>query len=214
MSDVILNDFNTKERVRKALRISYFGDEAENFGWEDDRFQFIARKVDVSSGRLDYDYANCCIGFQSNALYPDDPVCMVQEIPHKTKMNYVFRPHIHWYQEQADTPNWLLGYRFQPHTGTVTEDSGNFSTYTLLIPTGNRITYSSGRILQRTDFPEVDVTGLNISDCIDWVVFRDTDNDSGLFSGTDPVSSRVGCKFMDVHIPIDQARGSAEENAK
>ena len=182
--------------------------------WDDLSGALIAARLDTSSGRLDYDYFNAGVNFNSNARYPDEPV--VIPIQAKHAMTYgaetVARPHFHWLQEQAEVPNMLLGLKLTNY-GFATVKETDWSNYLFFVPTGNAFTYPGGVFAQITKFPEIDLSSLTISGSIDFVLFRDSTNASGLFAGADPVASDVTIKYNDSHVKFDTF-GSRQEFIK
>ena len=180
--------------------------------WNDLRFPFTGSNIDVGSGRLDYDYFNGGIGFQANARYPNEPVFSVAQLPHSWKIGTMVRPHIHWLQQSANEPNWLLAYKFSEN-GAANAIETDYSNYTFLTKASNAFTYTSGVILQITNFGMIDTTGLGLSDTIDFAFFRDNNNTSGEFAGSDPSNLVEIVKEFDVHYQIDD-RGSSDEFSK
>ena len=186
-----------------AVRYGLFGDDR----WEDLRFPFTGNRIDISSGRIDYDYEECTVDFATNARYDDEPVCFIIQMPHAWSEGTAVRPHLHWLQEEDDDPNWLLRYRTIANGGApgswTNTDPSTLRTYT----------YSSGTLLQITKFPEISMTGLKISDFIDCILFRDQSNSSGEFSSSDTYSVAAKAKEFDIHYQVD-SDGSSQEYVK
>jgi hypothetical protein len=182
--------------------------------WDDLSNAIIAARLDTSSGRLDYDYYNGGVNYNSNARYPDEPVIIPVQFRHKQKYGAgaVLRPHMHWLQQQSDRPNWLLAYK-KTNQGSTTTFETDYTNYTLLTPESDVFTYTSGTLLQITRFPEIDVSDVNLSGSVDFVLFRDTNNTSTLFAGADPVAGDVTVKYQDQHALFNML-GSREELVK
>jgi len=182
--------------------------------WDDLSNAIIGARLDTSTGRLDYDYFNGGVNFNSNARYPQEPVIIPVQFRHKQKYGTgaVLRPHVHWLQLQAARPNFLLGYK-KTNQGSTTTFESDFSNYTLLIPDSDVFTYTSGTLLQITKFPEIDVSDVGLSGSVDFALFRDTTNVSGLFAGSDPVATDVTVKYQDQHALFNML-GSREELVK
>jgi len=175
--------------------------------WDDLRFPATGARIDVSSGRLDYDYAECGINFQSNARYDNEPLCMVAQMPHSKKLGTEVRPHIHWDQNQAATPNWLLEWRW-------VNNGEQRGTWQQEIYTNNLYTYLSGNLQQLTEFPALQPPlNESVSSLLEFRVFRDSNNSSGLFAGADPYSGSALFKEFDLHYQIDSF-GSPQEYTK
>jgi hypothetical protein len=176
--------------------------------WDDLRFPFTGRNIDVSTGRIDYDYTDLGITFQSNARYNvSEQVSMIAQLPHAWKEGSAVRPHIHWLQTSSADPNWLLLYRVYSNG----EAPGSF---TAVKWSSHIFTYSSGTLCQITTFPEISMTGKTVSCFIDFKFYRDNDDTSGLFSGND--DSGIGAitvKEFDVHY-LTNSPGSTSEYTK
>lgn len=188
------------------------GNEYAIGAWDDLRFPFVGRNLDSSSGRIDYNYFNCAIGYQSTARYPDEPVCILVQMPHSWIEGSNIRPHIHWPQQSANEPNWVLAYKKVPKENALTLES-NFNNYTKVKKESNAFTYASGTIHQITSFPEIDMDGLGLSDCIQLVVFRDSNNATNLFAGSDPSGLTEYIWEFDIHFQHDGI-GSKNEFSK
>lgn len=206
---------NTGAEVQTDINEGLDNQPQETSGWDDLSNAIIAARLDVASGRLDYDYFNGGVNFNSNARYPEEPVVIPIQAKHAMLygVSSVFRPHIHWMQEQAAIPNFLLGYKISNY-GTTTTKEVDWSNYTFSILSSHAFTYTSGTLLQISSFPEIDTSGLTISGSIDFVLFRDTTNISTLFTGADPVLADVTVKYQDSHVKFNQARGSRQEFIK
>jgi hypothetical protein len=175
--------------------------------WDDAKFPVTGDRIDTSSGRLDYDYDKMGVGFQNNARYPEEPVAIIAQMSHAYALGTPIRPHLHWIQEQADVPNWLMEYRIWPNGEPI-------PSFSLQIPSHHIFTYTSGSILQITTFPEIDMSAINkVSAFLDIKIFRDTANSSGLFTGADPIGSTVVLKEYDHHFLTDSP-GSVREFVK
>lgn len=175
--------------------------------WDDLRFPFTGANIDVVSGRIDYDYVECTVDFQINARFPEEPVCFVAQMPHAKIMSTSIEPHLHWIQEQDTTPNWLIMTRFY-NNGEVPPATWDTATYTKHI-----FTYTADA-LQITEFPMVSApAGESVSAICDIRFFRDTQNASGKFAGTDGYSVEAKTKEFDFHIMLETF-GSRTEYTK
>ncbi len=172
--------------------------------WDDLRFPFTGNRIDVSAGRIDYDYTECTVDFQANARYPNEPVCVVAQMPHHKLPEGPLRPHLHWYQEEAVFPNWLLAYRWYNNGDLVP------GSFTLAAMNGHAFTWSSGVLLQITTFPEIPgLAGENVSSICDLIVYRDNANASALFAGSDTYGV-AKTKELDLHYQVS-GWGSRQE---
>ena len=177
--------------------------------WEDLRFPFVGNRIDVSGGRLDYNYFNGGVGFQSNCRYPNEPVSMIAQFPHGKKYDTEVRPHIHWLQQGTDEPNWLLAYK-KILNGKQSAVETDFTNHTLVKKRNNAFEYTGGTIAQITNFPVIDTTGMLNSDVIHFVFFRDSNNTSGIFDGADPSGITEIVHEFDVHFQMDAFGSQAE----
>ena len=183
--------------------------------WDDLSSPIVAgARLDTSSGRLDYDFFNGAVNFNSNARYPEEPVVIPLQLPHSALLGSgaVLRPHIHWYQEQSSVPNFLLAYKIIPLGSAVTKET-DYSGHTFLTIDNHLYNYTSGILYQLSEFPEIDISSVGISTSIDIVLFRDSANASGEFAGADPVVTDVLVKWQDQHVQFD-GQGSRQEFVK
>jgi len=175
--------------------------------WDDLRFPFTGNRIDVSSGRVDYDYTECTVDFQTNARYPNEPVCMIAQMPHHKLFGSSVQPHLHWIQQSAVFPNWLLAYRWYNNGSTVP------GTFTLAAYTTHAFVWSAGNLLQITKFPAIAAPGgEDVSSILDLIIYRDSANTSTLFAGADTYGIAKAKEF-DLHYQIDD-RGSRQEYVK
>ena len=182
--------------------------QGDNTVFEDLRFPFIGQQIDTSSGRIDYDYQENGIGFQANARYPEEPICMISQLSHAIKLGSALYPHIHWIQEQAAFPNWLMEYRIYNNGDTVP------AVWTPAIIASHTYAWVAGALLQLSSFPVIDASALTLlSGFVDVRIYRDSTNASGLFGGADPVAAVVLAKEFDIHIELNTI-GSKTETSK
>ena len=118
-------------------------------------------------------------------------------------------PHVHFWQAEDNLPNFLFQYRWQLN-GQAKETTWN--NYPL---TDAAFTYVSGTIVQIAYNP----TGITppaadgISAILQIRLYRDNDNDSTEFAGTDPYTASVSVVFIDVHFARDSV-GSNQQYVK
>lgn len=182
--------------------------------WDDLSSSAVGSRIDTGTGRLEYDYFNCGVTFNSNARYPEEPLCLSLQFPHAMMLNAtsVLRPHFHWFQSQSSRPNFLMAYKKVLKNTTITIET-DYSNHNFLTPDHDAFTYSSGTLYQITAFAEVDISDMGLSDTFDIVFFRDSANASGLFAGADPVATNVIVKYIDCHVQFDSS-GSRQEYIK
>lgn len=183
--------------------------------WDDLTGSLFAARLDTASGRLDYDPFNAAVKIQSNARYPEEPMVIPQQARHAMVYgpDAVARPHFHWLQEQSAIPNFLLAWKLTNYNTVVTKET-DFSNHIFSIWNSNAFTYpGSGVFAQITKFPEIDLSSMTLSASIDFVLFRDSANTSGLFADIDPVAADVLVKYNDPHVMFDSS-GSRQEFVK
>ena len=117
-------------------------------------------------------------------------------------------PHIHWFQAEDNTPNFLLQYRWQINGGAKT------TSWTNLVCTSLVHTYVSGTIHQIAYSSAISVpVGTTLSDIVQFRIIRDNDNDSTEFGDTDPYTATVSIMHFDIHFQINSL-GSDDEYTK
>jgi hypothetical protein len=117
-------------------------------------------------------------------------------------------PHIHWWQSESSTPNWVLYYRWQK-TG-----SAKVTSWTALKLGTNAFTYGIGTIHQITSCDAItSPTGSDISDICQFKVCRDHSNAAGKWTGDDAYTATVSLLSFDIHIQMNSL-GSTDEYTK
>lgn len=175
--------------------------------YEDLRFPFIGRNIDVTSGRIDYDFDECTVDFQTNARYPNEPIGIIAQMPHGKKFATVLKPHLHWIQQENNMPNWMIEYRWYNNGDTV-------PSFTQVKYSSNVFTYSSGDLSQITTFPDIPILAdESVSSICDIRFFRDSNNTSTLFTGADPYTTEAKAKELDLHF-VQNSLGSDGEFSK
>lgn len=132
------------------------------------------------------------------------------QMAHKWLFGSKVYPHIHWEQVQANTPNWLIQYRWQRNGGTKTTDWTNYKCNT------NVFTYLTGTTLNQLSTNNTGITpplGYSISDIIQVRVLRDSTNASTVFAGADTYTVTASLTSVDIHIECDTL-GSRTEYSK
>lgn len=138
----------------------------------------------------------------------NDWAIMNVQINHDWKLGSNVKPHIHWWQAQNATPNWLIEYRWQRNGQAKT------TAWTRAICNSNVYTYTSGTLNQISGFPVITPpTNYSLSDILQIRFIRDVANGSGLFAGADPYTVNVSATSADVHIEVDMF-GSRQEYSK
>lgn len=173
----------------------------------DDMFADIT-KVKVKGTGLSLNDAENTIDYTDAADLLDYAI-VVYQMSHKWKMGTEIYPHFHWVQQNNSTPNFLIQYRWQRNGEAKTTAWSNHKCNTT-----NAFSYTTGSLNQIAHGSSITPpTGYGISDVIQFRILRDTGNESGVFSGTDPYSGTVSISSVDCHFEID-TEGSRGEYTK
>jgi hypothetical protein len=157
------------------------------------------------SSHLVYDYTEGTLDFKDSCDLNDWALMNIQ-INHDWKLGSAIEPHIHWFQNAAEMPNWMIQYRWQKQCSAKTTD------WTSLAWTENACEYVIGTINQVTSFGLIEAPeGYGeVSDIVQFRLLRDNDNDSGLFDeiggGVDGINNYTGdaeAVSYDAHICVD-----------
>lgn len=175
--------------------------------WRDSLHPLIGQRLFSAAGRIDYDYDEVAMIFQSNCRYPDDFVSILAQINHDWATETNITGHLHWIQDSAAVPNWLIRYRWY-------ENGEAISGWTNVALTNALYTYIAGTILQIHDGMNADATGIaTISNFIDIKIYRDVTNVSGLFAGGEIGPVNQLAKEFDLHYQVDMT-GSRTQYVK
>jgi hypothetical protein len=144
----------------------------------------------------------------SNASNLSDYLYKNLQLNHDRDLTTVVYPHIHFFQEQAAMPNFLLQYRWQINgTNKVTPWTNlkcNTAVHTRVAGAQHQIANSVGI---------ASPLGSAISDIIQFRILRDNANTSGVFAGADPYIGTVGVLSFDLHLQ-ENSIGSDEPYVK
>lgn len=174
--------------------------------WRDELGELIGKKR--KGTRITEDLDAGTVLFADTCQIADDWVLTNVQLNHDKDLTSSIYPHLHWLQSSSNIPNWMLQHRWQVNGGVTTSDwtSAKYSS--------QAFTYSAGSLNQITVFPSIAVpSGSTISDIVQFRILRDTDNDSVLFSGADPLSGNAAALMFDIHFQINSL-GSTDEYTK
>ena len=119
-------------------------------------------------------------------------------MPHNYQLHTALKPHIHYFQDEAQEPVFKMDYRVYELGATT------IPSFTTITASNFVFTYVSGTLNQIVSFPEIDMSAIDgISAILDIKIYRD-DN---------VVSGDVLVKEFDFHYQID-GDGSREEFVK
>lgn len=178
--------------------------------WRDEVQTLMGKKLydGAARGDIKYDLQEFTVYFETDADMTSAVVMNIQ-LNHDWDGITPVEPHLHWFQNQNNTPNWLIGYRWHQN-GQPKVDTWTYEDYT-----GNAFTYDSGTILQISSFPSITppATPTGVSSILQLKLIRDTNNDSSKFTGNDPYSGNAHGLSFDIHVKIN-TMGSRTEYAK
>lgn len=184
--------------------LRYFGNATV---WRDELNQLIGQKLESPNSRIAYDLLEGTVDFADNCDLTDYILTNIQ-INHDWKFGSDICPHLHWFQSSSNMPNWIIQYRWQSN------GKAKVTSWTNNIWNENAFTYTSGTILQITEFSHITPPeGYGISDILQVRILRDTNNDSELFTGLDPLTGDAIALSFDIHLEID-TDGSRQEYVK
>lgn len=175
-----------------------------------DELQSLASATLVSpAGDFELVQAEAAIRAEISARYPTDYVVTNHQLNHDWKLGTNIFPHLHWWQTTANTPNWLIAHRWQKQGSVKT------TAWTNVPWAANAFVWSAGELNQITGFgPIVPPVGYGqVSDIVQFRIYRDYTNVSGLFGGADPVAADQLMVNFDTHIQVDTL-GSRQEYIK
>jgi len=179
--------------------------------WKDMVMDIFSKRLNGTSGKVDYDWNENAIKFQSGGSITTtiDRVQGNQEINYEFQVgsSIIFKPHIHWFQEVtsgvADARTLTMKYRLQKN-GIAKKTTWTTVTCNTGIG-GNDIFDFTGEVNgfynQLSRFPDITVD-CSVSDTLQFMIAR-TDTDLG----------DMLVYFFDLHGKVDSF-GSDEEIAK
>lgn len=211
----------TADDFRSALD-SQFGDDTNYSEFEEDgtlKFygdatvyknepnELIGKRLESPGSNITYDNSDGSVVFADTCTLVDYIICNVQ-INHDWMLGTDIYPILYWWQTSSNLPNWLIQYRWQ------ISDDAKTTSWTSVARVSEKFTYSSGTLNQITSFGSITPPiGYDISDIIQFRILRDTNNDSTLFSGADPLTGDVDGLSFGIHKQIDSI-GSRQEYVK
>lgn len=168
--------------------------------WDDLQESLVGKQLAGSGGKVGYDWGETAIVFQPNGNIANDNDCVIWnlQLRHGIKVDSELHLHMHFWKDTAVNREMTLRYRFQvngsPKTTawtTVTADTDD-----AVFP------YTSGVDNNILPLATIDLTGMTISDIIQFRMTRTDGNSGDLF-----------VTFADGHAEWD-ALGSRTEYVK
>jgi hypothetical protein len=167
-----------------------------------------ASRIVTTGSNITLDSAEITIDLGVSCTPVNDWAYYNIQFNHDRKNGVNIYPHVHWFQTGNNVPNFLIQYRWQKNGSPKETSWTNYKMGT------NLFTYTSGTLNQITYGAGITPpSGDDVSDILQVKFTRDTNNDTGIFSGTDSYSSVVKVMYVDVHIEMDTV-GSRSEYAK
>lgn len=177
--------------------------------WRDELQALIGSRLESPASDIVLNLAEGSVTFETGARYPTDYAVINLQLNHDWMLGAAIEGHIHWWQVSANMPNWLLAYRWQIQGGA------KVTSWSLLPWSSSVATWTAGTLNQITDFgPITPPVGYGqVSDIVQFRLFRDVTNVSTLFAGADPEAADVDVINFDAHIVVDTL-GSRQEYIK
>ena len=170
--------------------------------WDDVTGSLVARRLESTVGRLNYNYTENSITMQDDGN-PDstaDNLIFNFQKPHGAKVASTFNLHIHWEQVEDGAVEFTLQYRIQSSGGAKTTA---WTTVVVDTSVNNVFAYTSGTLNQITQLADIDWSTSGISATCQFKLSRTDD------IGLDDIEAT----FIDGHVEFDNI-GSRQEYIK
>lgn len=168
--------------------------------WDDLTNSLIGKRLSATTGKVDYDWTENAIKFQSGGSISTDAdvVNFNLQYPHACIEDGDMKLHVHWEQPDATAREFTVEYRIQSNGAAKTT-----SWTQVVVSTASSVfTYASGTLNQITALATVDMTDAGISATVQFRMAR-TDSETGDILVT----------FVDAHVERD-TDGSRSEYSK
>jgi len=166
--------------------------------WDDIAGSLSGRQLSSTAGKVDYNWAESAITFQSGGDIDadNDVVVFSVQSPHAAKSGSSLHFHIHWEQTSTNVIEFTFQYRVQSNGAAKTT-----AWQTVVVTSAsNAFPYVSGTLNQITALATIPITGLS-----DVVQCR--------FARTDATAGDIIATFIDAHFEKDTP-GSREQYTK
>ena len=174
--------------------------------WRDALGELLAKKR--TGARITEDLVEGTLVFSDSCQVADDYVIINLQLNHDRELQGNLYPHVHWFQASANTPNWIIYYRWHENGLAKTTAWSPLKWLT------NSFAWSTGTILQISKFGTISPPlSSGVSPILQVRLTRDTDDDSTLFGIADPVAGSVHALSFDCHLQINSL-GSTDEYSK
>jgi len=169
----------------------------------------IGAKLESPSSHIVYDTTRHYIIFQKTSDWNDDWLSIAIQMPHRWKTGSVLYPHIHWIQQAAVMPNFIISWIWQVNGG---QSPG--TSWAHIKHSANVFDWTTGNLNQITKFGTITPpVGAGLSDMLLIKIMRDVANESTLFSGAEndgTTQDNAYCASFDIHFEIDSAGSNTE----
>lgn len=187
----------------------FYPERRRHWYWEDMRMAAAADKLFSPAGRITFDYANGGLAYAAAATYAGDFAIFTTQMSHKfAEGSPLVEIHVHWDQNQNQTPNIVVERRFTNIGSAFTLPFGGPTALN-----NNIAAWVAGGIHQVTNGAAIVSSSLGISHMVEIKLYRDSANASGLFAGADPYVGAWLVKEVDIHYQADSP-GSWTEYSK
>ena len=196
-----------KHKVKASDRLSFFRypvNELQEYlsrpFYNDILQSLITQEKGNPSDRVVSDVSEGVVNFTNQAALANYITVNIQ-LQHGWVIGSDIEPHIHWFQNQNQTPNLLLQYRWQLNGAEKVNDWVNLKVDKLIFPYPSTGTPTINQIATFGKVTPPDE--VNVSEIIQFRVIRDTANASTLFGGADTYTGNVSLVNFDLHIKVD-----------
>jgi len=153
--------------------------------WNDLKADIFGKKLQNTTGKLDYDFSEGVLKFQSGGSLSTaaDVAYISFELDHGTDFSKLSAAilHIHYFQDNISGYTMDYKYRIQYNGQAKTVDWTSGSTSFGSNNSNDKYTYSSGTLNQISKIISIDLSNCNISDIVQIKITRsDTSNTSDL----------------------------------
>lgn len=160
--------------------------------YDDMQFPVTQAKKGIND-KPDFDLTNIGLLFPQND--ETEYIVLAEQFSHSLKLGTPIEPHIHYIQDEAAVPVFVLQYRWYNNGDQV-------PAFTTIESTGAVLPYTSGTILQMVEFPLID--GSHITGVSSWF-------EAKLYRKTgDAVTGDVLVKSFDIHYQKDSLGSDTE----
>ncbi len=159
--------------------------------WDDLVGSLIARRLESTTGRLQYNFSESAIIMQNNGSISNnaDRLMFNYQYPHAAIVDGEMRVHIHWEQTTTNDIEFTCQYRIQKNGQPK---NTTWTTVVVGSNANNVFTYTSGTLNQITNIVDVDMTDAGISSTVQFRLAR-----------TDSTTGDINAVFVDAHVERD-----------